>query len=109
MCAEKLALRATPGIIMMPRQFRPDHRIPYFCAARSAASASEPAPWPRSAVIISAPAAPLSRLIDDTHYRRCWRRNHHDFGHKLQFVETTDGADAVDLGIVGIHQPKIHL
>src|SRR6476646_590932 len=47
---------------------RPDHRIPYFCAARSAASASEPAPWPRSAVIISAPAAPLpaSSMIPTT-------------------------------------------
>ena len=42
-CAEKLALRLAPGI-MMPRQLVPISRIPYFCAAFSAASASEPGP-----------------------------------------------------------------
>ncbi len=53
--------------------------------------------------------APFSCLVDDVGDRGGRRRNCHKFGHKLQFVETTDGADAVDLGIVGIHQPKIHL
>ena len=57
MCAEKLAFKLAPGI-MMPRQFGPISRMPYFCAARSAASASEPSPWPRPAVMIRAPAAP---------------------------------------------------
>src|ERR1700761_3380239 len=33
---------------MMPRQFGPISLIPYFFAARSAASASDPAPWPRA-------------------------------------------------------------
>ena len=57
MCAEKLALRFTPGI-MMPRQLGPISRIPYFCAARSAASASDPAPWPSPALTMITPAAP---------------------------------------------------
>jgi hypothetical protein len=57
MCAEKLALRLTPGI-MMPRQFGPISRMPYFRAARSAASAIEPGPWPSPALMMTAPAAP---------------------------------------------------
>ncbi len=37
MCAAKLALRLTPGI-MMPRQFGPISRMPYLRAAAIAAS-----------------------------------------------------------------------
>jgi len=56
-CAEKLAFKLTPGITM-PRQFGPISRMPYFRAARSAASACEPSPWPRPAATIRAPEAP---------------------------------------------------
>ena len=57
MCAEKLALRLAPGI-MMPRQLGPISLIPYLRAARSIASASDPGPCPSPAVTITAPAAP---------------------------------------------------
>ena len=43
MCAAKLALRLTPGI-MMPKQFGPISRMPYFRAAAVAASCSDPGP-----------------------------------------------------------------
>ena len=43
MCAAKLALRLTPGI-MMPRQFGPISRMPYLRAAAIAASCRDPGP-----------------------------------------------------------------
>ena len=92
---------------MMPRQLGPISRIPYFCAARSAASASDPAPWPRPALTIKRRRAPLSCLIDEANDRGCRRSNDHEFGHERQFAETVDRHNAVDLGIMGIHQPKI--
>jgi hypothetical protein len=67
-CAAKLALRWAPGIIM-PKQLGPTSRIPYLCAARSVASASDPAAWPGPAVMMSAPAAPrfpASSMISGT-------------------------------------------
>ena len=39
----KAGVEADVGI-MMPRQFGPISRKPYFCAARSAASADDPGP-----------------------------------------------------------------
>src|ERR1700730_16394408 len=106
-CAAKLALRVTPGI-MMPRQFGPISLIPYFCAARSAASASEPAPWPSPAVIIRAPAAPRAPACSmrlGTAVAGAVITN--QFGHKRQFVEATDRGNAIDLGIMRIHKSKI--
>ena len=108
-CAAKLALRFAPGI-MMPRQFGPISRIPYFCAARSAASANEPGPWPSPAVTMSAPAhAATPGLIDEASDRSRRRRNHHEFGHERQFGEAADRSNAVDLGIARIHQTEFAL
>ena len=50
----------------------------------------------------SARCAPLSSLIDDASDCGCWRRNHHEFGYKRQFVEAADRGNAVDLRVARI-------
>src|SRR5487761_2705601 len=68
-CAEKLALRFTPGI-RMPRQLGPISLIPYIRAARSAASAGENH---------RAGRADLPRLLDEARDSRRRGGNHHKF------------------------------
>jgi hypothetical protein len=53
----KVALNFAAGTIA-PRQFGPTIRSPFSRAARSAASANEPVPWPSPAVKIMAAATP---------------------------------------------------
>jgi hypothetical protein len=105
MCAEKLALRFAPGI-MMPRQFGPISRIRYFCAARSAASACDPAPWPRPALTMTAPAAPR-RPASSTSPATApagavMTTNSGANGN----VEAGDAGEIVDLGVTRIHQSE---
>src|SRR3954466_14104651 len=124
-CAEKLALRLTQGI-MMPRQFGPISRMPYFCAARSAASASEPGPWPSPALTMTAPAAPrrprarsprprpprragAARLIDQVRNRAGRRGEDNEFRRESQFCDAADGRDTVDLVIARIDEAEFAL
>ena len=108
-CAEKLALRLTPGI-MMPRQFGPISRMPYFCAARSAASASEPGAMAEpGADDHRAGRAALARLIDQARNGAGRRGDHDEFRRKRQFGEAVDRRDAVDLAIARIDQAELAL
>ena len=108
-CAEKLALRLTPGI-MMPRQFGPISRMPYFCAARSAASASEPGPWPSPALTMTAPAAPRRPASSIRPANGAGRRGEdNEFGRKSQFCDAADGRDTIDLGIARIDEAEFAL
>ena len=74
--------------IMTPRQLGPISLMPYFCAARSAASASD---------------------LDDACDCRGRRSNHHKFGYKWQFTKAADRGDAIDVGIMRIDESKLAL
>ena len=108
-CAEKLALRLTPGI-MIPRQFGPISRMPYFCAARSAASASEPGPCPSPALTMTAPAAPWrpASSIRPGMVRAGAVRTTSS-GAESQFCDAADGRDTIDLVIARIDEAEFAL
>jgi hypothetical protein len=55
----------------------------------------------------SARRAQSACLLDETCDCRRRRGNHHEFGHKWQFAEARDGGNAVDLGVMRIHQAKL--
>ena len=94
----------------MPRQFGPISRMPYFCAARSVASASDPAIMAEAGADNQrARAAAPSRLVDETGHRACRRGDHHEFGDERHFAETANGGNAVDVGITRIDEGKFAL
>ena len=105
MCAEKLALRLAPGI-MMPRQFGPIRRIPYFCAARSAASASDPDHGQAGTDNDRALCTAAARLVDQAGDRFAGAVNTTSSGTNGNLDEAADRLDAVDLGIARIHQAE---
>ena len=87
MCAAKLALRLTPGI-MTPRQLGPISRMPYLRAARSAASASEPASVAEAGADDErAGGAALARLVDDAGDCARRRRDDDEFGHERRLAD----------------------
>ena len=106
MCAEKLALRPTPGIIM-PRQLGPISRMPYLRAARSQASAIDPAPCPSPAVMISAPAMPsfpASSMISATARAGAVITTSSGTNGKSPSCATV--VNAIDLRVTRIHQAE---
>ena len=57
----------------------------------------------------SACRAALPCVIDETCDRRCRRGNYDEFGDKRQLAEAADRGNAVDFGIMRIHQVQIRL
>ena len=55
---------------------------------------------------MTAPAAPLSCVIDEIRDCGCRRRHHHEFRHKRQFGKAAGRCDTVDRGVARIHQPE---
>ena len=53
--------------------------------------------------------APRARLLDQPGNGGRRRGNHHEFGRKRQFADAADGGNAVDLGIMRIHQAEFAL
>jgi hypothetical protein len=81
--------------------------MPYFCAARSAASAGEPAEPGAYNHCSGRPA--LARLIDQARNGAGRRGEHDEFRRKSQFCDAVDRRDTVDLGIARIDEAELSL
>ena len=89
-----------------PRQLGPTSLRPVARAAFSQASAREPAPCPRPAVMMIAAAAPFSPAnftMPGTEQRRC--RDHDQIGWRRHALNGFDRVDAFDLAIAGLTRP----
>jgi hypothetical protein len=100
----KVALNFAAGAIT-PRQFGPTIRSPFSRAARSAASANEPVPWPSPAVKIIAAATPrpaAAATIPGTEFRR--RGDDRDVGRRIDRVDTCGRRKALDLAMMWVDE-----
>ena len=101
MCAAKLALRLAPGI-MMPRQFGPISRMPYFLRSTFGGVRQRARAMPESRSDDErACGAARAGFVDETRNGRRRRRQQHEFGNKGQFVYPTDRGKPVNFGITG--------